>query len=104
MTFGYALDYGHAIVVLVNLAIETVMIMLLYPLFVFSVRKLMVINPLKGFMHRMHETAMAAFAPYAPLSLAAVMILIVVAGRMLERSARDGRGANAPDQRESDVE
>ena len=174
MTFGYALDYGHAIVVPVNLAIETIMIMLLYPLFVFSVRKLIVINALEDFMHRMHETAMAnegrirrygipglfvfvfipfwmtgptvgaiigyllglrtwvnmsvvlggtyfaigawalilvelrhrisAFTPYAPLLLVAVMILIVVAGRVLERSARDGRHANEPDQREPDVE
>ena len=172
MIFGYALDFGHAVVVPVNLAIETVMIMLLYPLFVFSVRKLLVINALKSFMDRLQETAaanqdrirrygtpglfvfvfipfwmtgpiigsiigyllglrtwvimsvviggtyvatgvwafilvelrdrMSTFTPYAPLLLIGVVILIVVAGRVLERSARNGRVAEERDKRGSD--
>ena len=164
MSFGYALDYGHPTVVTVNLAIETVMIMLLFPLFVFSVRKLLVIDALKRFMDRLHETAeanqdrirrygiaglfvfvfipfwmtgpivgsiigylmglrtwvnmsvviggtyiaigvwalllvelrdrMSAFTPFAPLLLVGIVILIVVVGRRLERSARNGGRAD----------
>jgi hypothetical protein len=39
MSFGYALDYGHPVVISVNLAIETILISLFYPLFVFSIRR-----------------------------------------------------------------
>ena len=45
---------------------------------------------------------MSTFTPYAPLLLIGVVILIVVAGRVLERSARNGRVAGKLDQRESD--
>lgn len=57
MSFGYALNYGNDVVVPVNIAIETIMVLLFYPIFVFSVRHLMFIENLKSFMDHIHEIA-----------------------------------------------
>jgi uncharacterized membrane protein len=57
MYIGYAGGYGHAIVVSVNMWVETVLVMLFYPLFVFSMRKLVEFQRLKGFLDRMHAAA-----------------------------------------------
>ncbi len=59
ISLGYALDYGFIPVVAVNLAIETVEVLLFYPLFVLSVRRLIVIDMLARLMERMHRTAEA---------------------------------------------
>jgi len=57
MSFGYALDFGHLIVFPVNLAIETILVLLVYPLFVFSWQRLVVIRPLERFMRRVEKAA-----------------------------------------------
>lgn len=57
LAFGYALHYGHAIVVPVNIAIETILVFIFYPLFVFSVRRLLVFNALKNAFERLHRVA-----------------------------------------------
>ncbi|MEE8296505.1 MAG: small multi-drug export protein, partial [Hyphomicrobium sp.] len=59
ISLGYALDYGFIPVVAVNLAIETVEVLLFYPMFVLSVRRLIVIDMLARLMERMHRTAEA---------------------------------------------
>lgn len=57
MSLGYAGGYDHALVVPVNMWMETVFVLLFYPLFVFSVRKLVVFPSLKRFLDRTHEVA-----------------------------------------------
>ena len=57
MSFGYALDFGHLIVFPVNLAIETILVLLVYPLFVFSWQRLVVIRSLERFMRRVEKAA-----------------------------------------------
>ncbi len=59
ISLGYALDYGFIPVVAVNLAIETVEVLLFYPMFVLSVRRFIVIDMLARLMERMHRTAEA---------------------------------------------
>lgn len=59
MSFGYSLGFGHGIVFTANVIIETVIIMFFYPLFVFTIRKLLVFNTLKNIMERMHRAAEA---------------------------------------------
>ena len=59
MSFGYALDFGHRVVIPVNLMIETIMVLLFYPLFVFSWRHLVVIDALESFMQRVKRVAEA---------------------------------------------
>jgi uncharacterized membrane protein len=57
MYIGYAGGYGHDIVVTVNILVETVLVLLFYPLFVFSMRKLVEFQRLKNILDRMHAAA-----------------------------------------------
>ncbi len=57
MSIGYAGGYGHALVVLVNIWVETVLVLLFYPVFVFSMRKLVVLPRLRRFLERTSATA-----------------------------------------------
>ena len=57
MMFGYTLGYGHLLVVPVNLFIETVMVLIFYPLFVFSWRKVLIIPALRNLMDRVQGAA-----------------------------------------------
>ena len=59
MTFGYTLGLGHDLVVPINILIETVLVMLFYPLFVFSWRRVVVIPALKTFMDHTQAAAEA---------------------------------------------
>ncbi len=57
MSFGYALGYGHAVVFTINFAVEVIMVLIIYPLFVFSWRHLLVIKALDNFMKRIESAA-----------------------------------------------
>ncbi|NNF95923.1 MAG: small multi-drug export protein, partial [Halobacteria archaeon] len=57
MSIGYAGGYGHALVVPVNIWVETVLVLLFYPVFVFSMRKLVVLPSLKRFLERTQAAA-----------------------------------------------
>jgi len=57
MSIGYAGGYGHAIVISVNIWVETVLVLLFYPVFVFSMRKLVEFPSLKRFLERTREAA-----------------------------------------------
>ena len=59
MSFGYAVSLGHGVVVPVNMLIETILVLLFYPLFVFSWRHLVEIRGLSKIIKR---TTMAAEA------------------------------------------
>ena len=59
MTTGYTEHVPTWIVLVGNMVIETFMVLLCYPLFVFSYHKLIVIRPLEDAMQRIHETARA---------------------------------------------
>ena len=57
MSVGYAAGYGHSVVVPVNIWVETVLVLLFYPVFVFSMRKLVAFPRLKHFLERTREAA-----------------------------------------------
>ena len=57
MSIGYAAGYGHAMVVSVNIVVETILVLLFYPLFVFSLEKLVVFPALKKLLDRIHGIA-----------------------------------------------
>jgi uncharacterized membrane protein len=57
MSIGYTAGYGHLLVVGVNMWVETVVVVLFYPVFVLSMRKLVVFPKLKRFIERTHEAA-----------------------------------------------
>ncbi len=59
MSIGYAAGHGHLLVVSVNMVTETILVLLFYPLFVFSLKKLVVFPALKTFLERANEAAVA---------------------------------------------
>jgi uncharacterized membrane protein len=57
MSIGYASGYGHNLVIPVNMWVETVVVLLFYPVFVLSVRKLVEFPKLKHFLDRTQAAA-----------------------------------------------
>ena len=57
MSVGYAGGFGHALVVPVNMWVETVLVLLFYPVFVFSMCKLVEFPRLKRFLERTRAAA-----------------------------------------------
>lgn len=57
MSIGYAAGYGHTLVVPVNIVVETILVLLFYPLFVFSLKKLELFPALKKLLDRAHQAA-----------------------------------------------
>ncbi len=59
MSVGYTMELGHSIVVLISMLIETILVLLFYPLFVFSWQRLLIIPALKNIMERTSKAAEA---------------------------------------------
>ncbi|GAG30902.1 unnamed protein product, partial [marine sediment metagenome] len=59
MTWGYAHALPAWLVIVTNMAIETYLVLLFFPLFVFSYRRLIVIKPLEETMQRAQQAAEA---------------------------------------------
>ena len=57
MAFGYELELGHAMVITVCIIIETILVLIFYPLFVFSWRHLLVIKLLRNMLDGLHRSA-----------------------------------------------
>lgn len=57
MSIGYAAGQGHGLVLAVNMVTETILVLLFYPLFVFSVNKLISLEWIKNLLERTHEAA-----------------------------------------------
>jgi uncharacterized membrane protein len=57
MSLGYAVGFGHLLVVPLNMFIESVLVLIFYPLFVLSWRSIVVSRRLGGFMKRVRRTA-----------------------------------------------
>lgn len=59
LTWGYSSDLHNAIVILVVMMLETILVFLFYPLFVFSCSSLVVIKRLRATFLRIHSAAEA---------------------------------------------
>lgn len=57
MAFGYTMGMGHRIVIPICIIIETILVLIFYPLFVFSWRHLLVIKWLKNVFERTQKSA-----------------------------------------------
>jgi len=57
MSIGYAGGYGHSLVVPVNMWVETILVLLFYPVFVLSMNRLVVFPRLKRFIDQAHAAA-----------------------------------------------
>jgi len=59
MAFGYSMELGHGTVIPLCMVCEAMMVLIIYPLFVFSWRHLLVINGLKKIFERTRQVAEA---------------------------------------------
>jgi uncharacterized membrane protein len=59
ISFGYSFELSNVLVICTNFIIETILVLIFYPLFVFSWRSILVIKPLRRIMKR---TSIAAEA------------------------------------------
>ncbi len=57
LAYAYSLGLGHAKVIPVTIVVETLHVLVFYPLFVFSWRHLLVIKSLKNIFERIHRAA-----------------------------------------------
>jgi uncharacterized membrane protein len=57
MSIGYGSNLSRGVVIVANMAIETFLVLLFYPLFVFSYQRLFVIEPLEDAIRRAREAA-----------------------------------------------
>jgi uncharacterized membrane protein len=57
MTFGYTMGLGHTTVIPICMIIETIYVLILYPLFVFSWHRLLVVKWLKKTFERTQKAA-----------------------------------------------
>jgi uncharacterized membrane protein len=57
MSIGYAAGYGHALVIPVNIWVESVMVLLFYPVFVLSMQKLVAFPLVGRFLERTRKIA-----------------------------------------------
>jgi uncharacterized membrane protein len=57
MSFGYASGLGHAQVIPLNMLVETIQVLVVYPLFALSWRQLITLRRLQPFVTRMHRAA-----------------------------------------------
>jgi uncharacterized membrane protein len=57
MAFGYSQGLGHRTIIPICIIIETILVLIFYPLFVFSWRRLLVINRLKNVFERIQKSA-----------------------------------------------
>jgi len=57
MEFGYTMGLGHKTVIPICMIIETILVLIFYPLFVFSWRHLLVIKWLKNILERIKKSA-----------------------------------------------
>jgi len=59
LSLGYTLGLNHGTVIVINAVIETIMVLLFYPIFVFSWNHLVDVRFLQGIMDRTHQAAEA---------------------------------------------
>ena len=59
MAFGYSLDLKHSTIIPICIVIETILVLIFYPLFVLSWRRLLVVKWLKNIFERIRNAAEA---------------------------------------------
>ena len=82
MSFGYAQNLGHDVVIPVNMIIETVLVMLFYPLFVFGMKRLLVFGWLKHTMQRIEQAAEANHGTIRRYGIAGLLVFVCFPFRM----------------------
>lgn len=76
MSFGYASNLSHATVIPANMIIETIQVLLVYPLFVLSVENLLDLPRLRPVVARLRATAEARRGAVSKFGIAGLFIFV----------------------------
>jgi uncharacterized membrane protein len=78
MSFGYASGLGHAQVVPLNMLVETIQVLVVYPLFALSWRQLIRMPRLESFFTRMHAAAALRGGAVRKFGIAGLFVFVFV--------------------------
>ena len=78
MSFGYASGMSHLQVVPLNMLVETLHVLVVYPLFVLIWRHLLDLPALKSFVARMHEAAASRGGMVRKFGIAGLIVFVFV--------------------------
>lgn len=78
MSFGYASGFGHVQVVPLNVLVETIQVLVIYPLFVQSTRHLIKLKRLEGFITRIHHAAETGGGLIRKFGIAGLFVFVFV--------------------------
>jgi uncharacterized membrane protein len=78
MSFGYASGFGHAQVVPLNMLVETIQVMVVYPLFALSWRQLITLPRLQPFLTRIHRAAEASGGAVRKFGIVGLFVFVFV--------------------------
>lgn len=78
MSFGYASGLGHAQVIPLNMLVETVQVLVVYPLFALSWRQLIRVPSLQPFVMRMHSAAALRGGAVRKFGIAGLFVFVFV--------------------------
>lgn len=76
LSFGYASGLGHAQVVPLNILIETIQVLVIYPLFVQSTRQLIKLRTLEPFIMRIHRAAESGGGVVRKFGIAGLFVFV----------------------------
>lgn len=78
MTFGYASGLGHVQVVPFNMLIETIQVIVVYPLFALSLRQLVILRRLQPYVTRLHHAAESRGGLVRKFGIAGLFVFVFV--------------------------
>lgn len=52
LSFGYAVELSQSVIIIMNIVVETILVLLIYPLFIFSYQNLVHIKFLESFLKK----------------------------------------------------
>lgn len=78
MSFGYASGFGHALVIPLNMLVETIQVLVVYPLFALSWRQLIQLRALQPYVTRMYRAAESRGGAVQKFGIAGLFVFVFV--------------------------
>ncbi len=76
MSFGYASGLSHAQVLPVNIVVETIQVLVVYPLFVLSTRQMIRLRALQSFVDRLQQAARSRGGAVQHFGIAGLFVFV----------------------------
>jgi uncharacterized membrane protein len=78
MSFGYASGFGHAQVIPLNMLVETIQVLVVYPLFALSWRQLIQLRALQPYVTRMYRAAESRGGAVQKFGIAGLFVFVFI--------------------------